>query len=249
MTEYLHQLGTCSRGERIARIKGLSDFPAAVPGSDMKPYVDFSPVRPGLLRILPRKPADGAETNRNFLQWLMEDRAGSGGISRESQTELRLTAVPEVKIWTQEEFLQNVDMLGAPGVRARKVAENLIALGRAISDGSDPYYAPSKYGSAIFNLNEVGLFTVYPEGLYIRVLRNTGKHGAPTTEGEWDEVITRLNTSAIGTFARRELGHARMVNRPLAALTDDELARFGEFVQWFAEGVRARQASSSPIHG
>lgn len=148
------------------------------------------------------------------------------------------------RLWTEEEFLQNVETLGKPGRRARQVAEDLIALGRAISDGSNPYYAPSKNGSGIFDVEEVGLFTLYPEGLYIRVLRNIGRKGAPSTDEEWDDVIARLNACKLGTFSRKDLGHARMANKPLATVTDEEVARFKQFVQWFADGVRKRQHSS-----
>jgi hypothetical protein len=35
-----------------------------------------------------------------------------------------------------------------------------------------------------------------------------------------------------------------MMNRPLAAMTDEEVTRFKQFVQWFAEQVRQRQHPS-----
>jgi hypothetical protein len=148
------------------------------------------------------------------------------------------------RLWTEEEFLQNVERLGQPGRRARQLAEGLIALGRSVSDSVDPYRAPSKNGSAIFDLGEVGLFTLYPEGLYIRVLRNVGTHGAPGTDHEWNEVVARLNACQLGAFTQKDLGHARMMNRPLAAMTDEEVTRFKQFVQWFAEQVRQRQHPS-----
>jgi hypothetical protein len=145
------------------------------------------------------------------------------------------------RLWTEEEFLQNVERLGQPGRRARQVAESLIALGRSLSPGPDPYRAPSKNGSAIFDLGEVGLFTLYPSGLYIRVLRNVGTKGAPTTDTEWNDVMARLNACKLGVFTPKDLDHARMSSRALAAMTDDDVSRFKEFILWFAESVRRQR--------
>lgn len=145
------------------------------------------------------------------------------------------------RTFTEDEFLKNVEAMGKPGSRSRQRAKDLISFGRSVSDGSDPFRSPSKKGSAIFDLGEVGLFTLYPvEGIYVRVLRNLGHKGAPTTEQEWDEVIVRLNACRLATFSRDDLNHAKMANKPLSAMTDEEEAHFKEFIKWFAEGVAKR---------
>ncbi len=79
---------------------------------------------------------------------------------------------------------------------------------------------------------------------YIRVLQNVGKKGAPSRDEEWHDAIARLNACKLGTFTRKDLGHARMVSKPLADMTDEEVTRFRQFVEWFAEEVRKRQLAS-----
>lgn len=154
------------------------------------------------------------------------------------------------RIFTEDEFLKNVEAMGKPGSRSRQRAKSLISFGRSVSDGGDPFRSPSKKGSAIFDLGEVGLFTLYPiEGIYVRVLRNLGHKGAPKADRDWDEVIARLNACKLAKFTRDDLNHAKMVDKPLSAMTDEEEARFREFIKWFAEGVAKRAATREQGRG
>ena len=43
----------------------------------------------------------------------------------------------------------------------------------------------------------------------------------------------------LATFTKKDLGHARMMNKALTAMTDEEV--FKQFIEWFAGEVRKRQ--------
>lgn len=160
-----------------------------------------------------------------------ETIAGKGGPGRKSRR------------WTEAQFLAGVEAKQRPGKPTRQLVKSLIRFGLELEPQSDPFRSPSREGSAIVNIGDIGLFTLYPEDLYIRLLRNLNKPGAPETEAEWEVVIQRLNACGLGVFSKRDLGHARIVEKRLSGMTEDDVARFKDCVKWFASSVNNRVAT------
>ncbi|MBI4179507.1 DUF262 domain-containing protein [bacterium] len=176
----------------------------------------------------------------------IEDQIRAGIEARRGgRAERSAGSVDKNKTWTEAQFLAAVEAKQGQGGATRKLVDRLILFGREFDPGVDPFRSRSKEGSAIFNIGEIGLFTLYPKDLYIRVLRNLKRHGAPETAAEWEEVINRLNACGLGVFSNKDLGHARVVEKRLAGMTDDDLDRFMRFVSWFVDGARSRVARSS----
>lgn len=210
---------------RFAQMLGLDSIEA--------PLLEADQVRTSAIEKLPVL-ADEVLRTEDAIRAAIEANKGKKLPGRDGRTK------PRPETWTEARFLEAVAVTGAPPDRAQQIAEKLIQVGRGFCAKDDPFRSRSKDGSAIFNLGEIGLFTLYPDDVYIRVLRNLGRKGAPESDQEWAEVIQRLNACHFGEFTKEHLGHARIANKRMSTMTDEDLAQFQAFVEWFAAGVRSR---------
>ena len=208
---------------RFAQTLGLDSIEA--------PLLEADRVRKSAIEKLPAL-ADEVLRTEDAIRAAIEANKGRKLPRKDGRTR------PET--WTEGRFLEAVAATGAPPDRARQVAEKLIQFGRGFCGEDDPFRSRSMEGSAIFNLGEIGLFTLYPDDVYIRVLRNLGRNGAPESDPEWAEIISRLNACHLGAFTKEHLGHARIASTRMSKMTDEDLAQFQSFVEWFVAGVRSR---------
>jgi len=133
-----------------------------------------------------------------------------------------------LKRWTRDEFLAEI---GQPGDRAREVADELLKLGEGLPGTGDPFYAPSQNGSAIFRVDGLYLYTLYPNGIYIHFLNNDKVKSLAADKQQ--EIVEHLNKTGLAKLTREGVGHSKMATKGFAQMTDPDLQTFKDFVTWF----------------
>jgi len=140
------------------------------------------------------------------------------------------------RIWTEEEFRDQLK--NHNGERYFPIADDLLNFGKQLSENIDPFYSPSKNGSAIFKIDDVHIFTLYHNMLYVQVLN---RNNVETIPMDWNTVIEKLNRVGLKKYAEKDLRHSEGFK--FSQLTEKTAGEFKSFINWFIGEIKGKTTS------
>jgi hypothetical protein len=141
------------------------------------------------------------------------------------------------RIWTEGEFREQLKAHNAE--RYFSLAEDLLNFGIQLSEIVDPFYSPSKNGSAIFKIDDLHIFTLYHNMLYVQALNRNNVETLPL---DWNIVIEKLNRVGLPKkYAEKDLRHSEGFK--FSQLTEKTVGEFKSFINWFIGETRGKTTS------
>lgn len=141
-----------------------------------------------------------------------------------------------LKLWTETDFRGQLEK--SNDGKSLSIANDLLNFGKDSFKDIDPFYSPSKTGSAIFKRGAVHLFTLYNNSLYLQVLDRSNFETIPL---DWNAVIGKLNGVGLKKYVEKDLGHSAAFR--FSQLTETTLKNFKDFITWFVEMVEGQKSS------
>lgn len=139
----------------------------------------------------------------------------------------------KLKIWTEEEFRRQLRNHNSE--KDYSIAEDLLKFGLQLCENTDPFYSPSKYGSAIFKYDDIHLFTLYHNALYVQVLNRPNYE---SLQIDWSTVIENLNKVGLKKYVENDLKHSVVFK--YSQMTEKTIAEFKSFINWFIEEIKSK---------
>lgn len=139
-------------------------------------------------------------------------------------------------LWTEIDFQGQLEK--SNDEKSLSIANDLLTFGKNLCKDIDPFYSPSKTGSAIFKRGAVHFFTLYHNSLYVQVLSRPNFETIPL---DWNEVIEKLNGVGLKKYVEKDLGHSTTFK--FSQLTETTLKNFKNFITWFVEKVEGQKSN------
>jgi len=152
-----------------------------------------------------------------------------------AQKEKRKPKGERGRIWTEQEFLAQAE--SESGEKGLAIAKDLLEFGKHQPEVSNPFYSPSRSGSAIFKSGDINLFTLYPSSLYVTAM---SRENTRTLAIDWNDVLNKLKEAGLRRFDTSDIGHSRTV--PFSDLSEKVVEGFKRLTEWFVDMARKESA-------
>ncbi|MGB9629033.1 MAG: hypothetical protein ACPL6D_10250 [Thermodesulfobacteriota bacterium] len=169
---------------------------------------------------------------------LTTDLIGPSAAEKAAKEKEREKPSRQLKLWTEDEFRKKLKEDNDEN--SFSMAIDLLNFGKDLFRDIDPFYSPSKNGSAIFKIDDVNIFTLYHNMLYVQVLNRSNVETIPM---DWDTVIEKLNRVGLKKYTEKDLRHSEGFR--FSQLTERTLGEFKSFIKWFIGEIKKRDQGQS----
>jgi hypothetical protein len=164
---------------------------------------------------------------------LTTDLIGPSAAEKAAKEKEREKPSRQLKLWTEDDFRKKLKEDNDEN--SFSMANDLLNFGKDLFREIDPFYSPSKNGSAIFKIDDVHIFTLYHNMLYVQVLNRSNVETMPM---DWNTVIEKVNRVGLKRYAEKDLRHSEGFR--FSQLTERTVGEFKSFINWFIGEIKIR---------